>query len=97
MPTMWRIRSSVGGVAEIKDHRLEQSRLARLDELRSRNLAIVDHEHSGLDLAFKIAGHERDPMAGAGFVKGPADLGHAFGDGDHRSRSSRPFPGGTAS
>ena len=41
--------------AKIEKHRLEQSRLTRINELRGRNRAIVNREHAGLDPVFETS------------------------------------------
>src|SRR5215472_15987594 len=39
---------------KIEQYRLEQRRLAGIEELRRRDLAILDREHAGLDLGRQI-------------------------------------------
>lgn len=56
-------------LAEIEQHRLEQGRLTRIDELRGRDLAIIDGERAGPDLILEIAGQKRDSMGRTGFIK----------------------------
>ena len=62
-------RSGLRRAAEIKEHRLEQRRLAGIEKLRRRDVAVIDCQHAGFGLGAQIGGELGDADGGAGLVK----------------------------
>src|SRR6516162_6410282 len=78
-------------LTEIEEHWLERCRPESLNELGSRNLAVLDNEDTLFDLALEIIREHGDAAGGTRFVKCPADLRHPLCDGDNGSRRGRLF------
>ncbi len=72
-----------GWGAEIEQDRHEHHRLARVEELSSRHLAVVDRQDAGCHLRLEIRSEMRDAARWTGLIELPSELRHAVGDRDH--------------
>src|SRR5436309_119365 len=72
-------------ITGIEKERLEDGGATRLEELRRRDLAVINGQISGGDLSLEIAAKHRYPDRRARFVEHLADRRHALRDADHRA------------
>jgi hypothetical protein len=73
-------------VAGVEQQRPKDRRTAGIQELRRRDLTVVDGEATGGNLALKIAAQCGDPERRTTLVKIPTNLRHAFRDANHRAQ-----------